>query len=210
MAEKILTAVAFQHMAFECSAPKPHVFPEVDRPEIAFAGRSNSGKSSALNAICGRKNLARTSKTPGRTQMINFFVAPGLRLADLPGYGYAKVSASKKDSWRTLIETYLSQRKALAAVVLIMDARRPLGEFDRTLLAWGQEYGLTFFGLLTKADKLGNQAQIETRRRVANAVGNGAVLLFSATRRQGVDTARDILTGFASDAGDGFDSFNAT
>ncbi len=210
MADNILTASTFQNMAFECSAPNPGVFPEPDRPEIAFAGRSNSGKSSALNAICGRKNLARTSKTPGRTQMINFFATPGLRLADLPGYGYAKVSASKKDSWRNLIETYLAQRKALSAVVLIMDSRRPLGDFDRTLLAWGQEYGLSFFGLLTKADKLGNQAQIETRRRVAGVVGSGAVLLFSATRRQGVDTAREVLAGFAAEAGDGFDEANPT
>lgn len=201
MPDNIPESASFQRMAFECSAPEPPVFPAADRPEIAFAGRSNSGKSSALNALCGRRNLARTSKTPGRTQMINFFAEPTLRLADLPGYGYAKVPANKKDAWRALIEAYLAQRETLAAVVLIMDARRPLTEFDRTLLAWGQQYGLTFYGLLTKADKLGNQAQIETRRHVADIVGADAVQLFSATNRRGVDVARDTLAAFGAASG---------
>lgn len=199
MPETLPTVASFQQMVFGCSAPKPSVFPVADRAEIAFAGRSNSGKSSALNALCGRKGLARTSKTPGRTQMINFFAAPGLRLADLPGYGYAKVPVNKKDSWRALIEAYLAERQKLAAVVLIMDARRPLGDFDQSLIAWGQANGLQFYGLLTKADKLGNQAQIETRRRVADVVGEDAVQLFSAPNHRGIDEARRALAALATD-----------
>jgi len=181
----------FTGMRFVCSAPHAGAFPEPDQPEVAFAGRSNAGKSSALNAICGRTGLARTSKTPGRTQAINFFDGPGWRFADLPGYGFARVPPAKRAAWQTLIEGYLGERPCLAGVVLIMDARRPLLTFDRQLLDWGSEYGLAFHLILTKADKLSRNQQVNTLRQVERELAGGAtVQLFSASKRQGIDTAR--------------------
>jgi GTP-binding protein len=164
-------------------------------PEIAFAGRSNVGKSSAINALAGRRALARTSKTPGRTQTINFYeLGDAARLADLPGYGYARVAKSLRDDWARLIGTYLENRPTLAGVVLIMDARHPLTPLDRQLIDWlGQRRLLV---LLSKADKLPRAEQASTLESVRSALQDGLraeVRLFSSVTRQGVDECRGLL-----------------
>jgi GTP-binding protein len=175
---------------FLLSAPHARAFPPDDRPEVAFAGRSNAGKSSALNVLCGRRKLARTSKTPGRTQALNFFVAGDGRLVDLPGYGFARVPAAVRAAWQALVENYLARRQGLRGVILLMDSRHPLTDFDRQLLDWGAARGLAFHVLLTKADKLGRGARTRTLREVQAALPEHGVQLFSATHRTGVDEAR--------------------
>lgn len=187
----------FRAMRFICSAPNARAFPPEDGPEIAFAGRSNSGKSSALNAICNRTGLARTSKTPGRTQAINFFTSDSLRFADLPGYGYARVPPAVKAAWQALIEGYLRTRSTLVGAVLIMDARRPLMDFDRQLIDWGQQVGLRFHLVLTKADKLSRNQQINTLRAVQQELPAATAQLFSAPKRQGIDEARSAIAALA-------------
>ena len=169
--------------------------------EVAFAGRSNAGKSSAINVIVNRKQFARVSKTPGRTQLVNFFrLAEGQRLVDLPGYGYAKVSDNMRRHWKSLMEQYFSSRHSLAGLFLVVDVRRGVGEFDLVMLTYAEELGIPVHLLLTKADKLkrGQAARTyeETRRAL---VGRAGVQLFSAHTRQGVDQARgrlsEMLTG---------------
>ena len=160
-------------------------------PEIAFAGRSNVGKSSAINALAGRRSLARTSKTPGRTQTINFYeLGEQARLADLPGYGYAKVSQTLRAQWAELVGIYLKDRPMLAAVVLVMDARHPLTPLDRQLLAWLESFRV--LALLSKADKLTRVEQAATIKKVGAQL-TGEVRLFSSTTRQGVDECRELL-----------------
>lgn len=187
---------------FLTSAAQAQGFPPDTCPEVAFSGRSNAGKSSALNALCGRRKLARISKTPGRTQLINFFeLAPAsgqARLVDLPGYGYARVPPKVRDKWRGLIESYLQQREQLRGVVLIMDCRRPLTEFDKQLLAWGAAGGLSFHLLLTKADKLGRSAQQASLLGVRRDVPQHSAQLFSALTRQGVDEAQKKIAEWLS------------
>ena len=182
----------FPHINFLLSAWQPHQFPADDGTEVAFAGRSNAGKSSALNAIVGRKDIARTSKTPGRTQLINFFaLAPGKRLADLPGYGYAKVPEQMKQHWRELLTRYVEARQSLAGLVIVMDSRRPLTDFDQQMLGWTQANGLPTHLLLTKADKLSRSEAMLTLRRVRAAVDESTTAqLFSAVDKTGVDEAR--------------------
>ncbi|HET7315277.1 ribosome biogenesis GTP-binding protein YihA/YsxC [Salinisphaera sp.] len=189
-----LTARDFRTLRFLLSAPKLSALPPANRPEIAFAGRSNAGKSSALNTLCEQGNLARTSKTPGRTQAINFFANERLRFADLPGYGFARVPPAIKAQWAALIEGYLAQRETLSGIVLIMDARRPLLDFDRQLIAWGGAYGLAFHLLLTKADKLSRNEQHKALRTTRAAVEGATAQLFSATKRIGVDEARTAIS----------------
>jgi len=175
------------------SAWQPHQFPADEGAEVAFAGRSNAGKSTALNAITGRRDLARTSKTPGRTQLINFFAlaTAGHRLADLPGYGYAKVPEEMKRHWRELMSRYVETRQSLVGLLLIMDARRPLTEFDWQMLEWTHAHGLDSHLVLTKADKLNRgeatQALRSVKARVAPEV---TVQLFSGPDKTGVDEAR--------------------
>lgn len=183
-----LTRVAFLKSAADAGG-----FPLPDRPEAAFAGRSNAGKSSAINAICARRKLARTSKTPGRTQLINFFDLPGARLVDLPGYGFARVPPKVRASWQTLVERYLAERAVLRGVVLIMDARRPLTDFDRQLLAWGGAADLAFHLLLTKADKLSRNDRVNTLRKTRTAAPEHSAQLFSATHGIGIREARERL-----------------
>jgi GTP-binding protein len=172
--------------------------PEDTGLEVAFAGRSNAGKSSAINAITRRKALARTSRTPGRTQQINFFALDEhRRLVDLPGYGYAKVSQSLKREWDKTLDRYLQERQALRGLILIMDCRHPLKEFDRQLLAWATASKMPVHILLTKADKLTrNKAtgvlqslrhQLEAEYPVAT------VQLFSATKGIGIEQAQEQL-----------------
>ena len=182
----------FPNVTFLLSAWQPHQFPSDHGAEVAFAGRSNAGKSSALNAIVGRKDLARTSKTPGRTQLINFFALDETRrLADLPGYGYAKVPEQMKQHWRELLSRYVEARESLAGLVIVMDSRRPLTDFDQQMLSWTQANGLRTHLLLTKADKLNRSEGTLTLRKVRAAVGETVTAqLFSAVDKTGLDEAR--------------------
>ncbi|MDR2876522.1 MAG: ribosome biogenesis GTP-binding protein YihA/YsxC [Chromatiales bacterium] len=167
--------------------------------EVAFAGRSNSGKSSSINTITGRRALARTSKTPGRTQQINFFdLGDERRLVDLPGYGYAQVSEETRRRWRPLIESYLNGRRSLAGMILTVDCRREPDDLDAILIDWCLETGVPLHLLLTKSDKLtrnvGAQALRRWRERLA-APDDGeapaaSVQLFSSLSRDGVEEAR--------------------
>jgi GTP-binding protein len=161
--------------------------------EVAFAGRSNAGKSSVINALTGRAALARISKTPGRTQQINFFVLDDQqhRLVDLPGYGYANVPVAVKRQWGRLVEGYLSARDSLRGVVLLMDARRPFTDADSRLLEWCVHAGLATHVLLNKSDKLsrgaGARVLAEAAKRLAPLGDQHRVQLFSATRKTGTD-----------------------
>jgi GTP-binding protein len=160
-------------------------------PELAFAGRSNVGKSSAINALLGRHRLARTSKTPGRTQTINFYeMGEGERLVDLPGYGYARVPKPLREEWGRLVSAYLEDRETLAAVVVVMDARHPLTDLDVQLLEWLKSARVLV--LLSKADKLSRAEQAVTLKKVSVQLSS-RVLLFSSTTRQGVDECRELL-----------------
>lgn len=163
--------------------------------EIAFAGRSNAGKSSAINAITGIKNLARTSKTPGRTQQINFFtINKKSRLVDLPGYGYASVPLQVKKQWQQLLNDYLSSRKSLCGLVLVSDIRTALTDFDREMLDWTFESRLPVYLLLTKVDKLTQSEAHKQLKAVLADLGNiitpNQVLLFSAKKGHGLQKAR--------------------
>lgn len=169
--------------------------------EAAFAGRSNAGKSSALNVITGHKGLARTSKTPGRTQLINFFtITPNARLVDLPGYGYAKVPAEVKIQWERHLNAYLEQRQSLAGLILLMDVRHPLTDYDQKMLGWCQASDLQVHILLTKADKLKRGAAQNSLLKVRRALGplhaNATVQLFSALAGTGLDEARAQLANW--------------
>jgi len=167
------------------------------RAEIAFAGRSNAGKSSALNLLTRIKRLAFTSKTPGRTQLINFFeLDPDVYLVDLPGYGYAKVPPEIKAQWEGLLSRYLQERGPLAGMVLIMDARHPLTPLDQRMLDWFTPTGKPVHILLSKADKLSNSERALTLRKVKQAVAvypSVTAQLFSSLSRLGADEAIDII-----------------
>jgi len=178
--------------------------------EVAFAGRSNAGKSSVINALTGRAALARISKTPGRTQQLNFFVLDDdqHRLVDLPGYGYANVPIAVKRRWAALVEGYLGARRSLMGVVLLMDARRPFTDADAQLVDWCAHAGLATHVLLNKADKLSRGAAARTlaqaRKRLAPLGEDNVAQLFSATRKTGIDElgARlDAWRGYAPSAG---------
>ena len=173
-------------------------FPPEAGPELAFAGRSNVGKSSALNALAGRRRLAFASKTPGRTQMINFFeLGNAGRLADLPGYGYASVPKALRASWDDLISGYLTGRRTLAGVVVLMDARRPLMANDRNFLEWLRPVGAARLILLSKADKLSRAERTKTLARTRVALDKAAltsqVELFSSKSGEGVEETRALL-----------------
>ena len=181
--------------------------------EVAFAGRSNAGKSSALNALCQRNALARVSKTPGRTQQLVFFdVTPpgtdlladptaGRYLVDLPGYGYAKVPQDLQAHWQQFLDGYFGSRQALRGLVVVMDIRHPLKEYDQQMLGYAVRRGLPAHALLTKADKLGRGAQGNTlqavRRELSAAFGDTvSVQTFSGESKQGVDEARAVVNGW--------------
>jgi GTP-binding protein len=165
--------------------------PAAGPPEIAFAGRSNVGKSSAINALLGRKRLAYTSKTPGRTQTINFFaLGESARLVDLPGYGFARVPRALRAQWEALVGAYIGSRDTLLGVVIVMDARHPLTPLDLQLLDFLR--GVRLLILLSKADKLGRAEQAAVLKEV-NGLVHADVRLFSSLTRQGVDECRDLL-----------------
>ncbi|MDC0052699.1 ribosome biogenesis GTP-binding protein YihA/YsxC [Gammaproteobacteria bacterium] len=150
-----IAPIKFQSAEFITSAPSLKQCPDDVGCEVAFAGRSNAGKSSAINTLTRNKNLARTSKTPGRTQMINFFqLGEGQRLVDLPGYGYAKVPVAMKAQWDRHMAEYLQARKSLGGLILLMDIRHPLQDYDQQMLNWAAQAGLPVHILLTKSDKL--------------------------------------------------------
>jgi len=182
----------FPAVQFLTSSWQPRQFPPDQGVEVAFAGRSNAGKSSALNAITGRKDLARTSKTPGRTQLINFFALnERQRLADLPGYGFAKVPEKMRAHWRELMERYVETRGSLGGIIIVMDSRHPLTEFDCQMLEWTGAQNVPTHLLLTKADKLSRGESASTLKKVRAAVGDAATAqLFSAVAKTGVDEAR--------------------
>ncbi|HVB28572.1 MAG TPA: ribosome biogenesis GTP-binding protein YihA/YsxC [Terriglobia bacterium] len=193
-------AADFRHTRFLKSAASLEDLPPDTGREVAFAGRSNSGKSSALNAITGVKGLARVSKTPGRTQLLNFFAVSETRyLVDLPGYGYARVPLAVQRQWGRLMEDYFSARGALAGLVLVMDARHPLTEFDSRLLAWTNPLRLPVLVLLSKADKLSRSAASAVQRQVAQRLqAQAQVQVFSAVSKSGVDDARRVITHWLS------------
>ncbi len=193
----------FRHAVFEISVAKPADLLPSAAPEIAFAGRSNAGKSSAINTLAGHTRLAFVSKTPGRTQLINFFRLPnGACLVDLPGYGYAKVPEAVRKQWRALLEHYLTRRENLIGLVLIMDARRPLTDLDVQMIHWFIPTGNPIHILLTKSDKLSRQAQTKTLREVHAAVavygGQVTVQLFSSLKKTGIEEAEGMVGAWLS------------
>lgn len=174
--------------SFKTSANSLSQLPNDSRGEIAFAGRSNAGKSSALNMITGQKTLARTSKTPGRTQLINYFeVKDGLYLVDLPGYGYAKVPLPMREHWQKILQGYFEKREPLDALIMLMDSRHPLTDLDKQMLHWCEHQQLTTHILLTKADKLSKNEASSTLQKVRKALAEEfsipiTVQLFSSTK----------------------------
>jgi len=200
----------YQQAKFLTSSPDIKANPPDSGKEIAFAGRSNAGKSSALNTLTRQKNLARVSKTPGRTQMLNFFaINDELRFVDLPGYGYAKVAEAVKIQWQKLLESYLAKRQSLTALVLVMDVRHPLTDYDRQMVNWCQHSQLPLHIILTKADKLspgiGQKILSEVRQELSVLTIPVTVQLFSSLKKKGIDelhAALDKLFGLCGDASD--------
>ena len=186
---------AYPNVRFLKSAHEPSQFCEDFGVEVAFAGRSNSGKSSAINAIVRRRDLARTSKTPGRTQLVNFFeIAPGQRLVDLPGYGYAQVPPAMREHWRKLMDGYFGSRSSLAGLFIVMDGRRPLTDTDWQMIEMAAARNCPVHVLLSKSDKLRRNEARETLRRVSAEIGDaGQAQPFSAVSGEGFDQARSAL-----------------
>ena len=200
--------VIYRGAQFDMSAAQLSQLPPDEGYEVAFAGRSNAGKSSAINRITCQKSLARTSKTPGRTQLINFFkLDDQRRLVDLPGYGYAKVAEEIKRRWQRTMEEYLASRKSLRGLILLMDVRHPLKDVDQQLLSWCWHVGMPAHILLTKADKLNRGQAQNTLLKLRREIEAGApedlvpdkqttVQLFSALKGTGLDEVYRVLDGW--------------
>lgn len=186
--------VPFQKTTFIKSVAKLIQLPADEGIEIAFAGRSNAGKSTALNVITGVKNLARVSKTPGRTQLINLFkLTETARLVDLPGYGYAKVPLEMKRDWDKLLSQYLQNRESLQGLCLVMDSRHPLKEFDIHILEWALSANLPTHILLSKSDKLNKAEKTAVLQFIKDNIDNSGLItfqLFSALKNEGIVEAR--------------------
>ncbi|WP_089605386.1 ribosome biogenesis GTP-binding protein YihA/YsxC [Acinetobacter piscicola] len=186
---------------FLMSAPKLNLCVEDTGYEVAFAGRSNAGKSSAINALTNQKQLARASKRPGRTQMINFFSLgnPDQRLVDLPGYGYAAVPEAMKIVWQKELENYLIHRKSLQGLVLLMDIRHPLQHFDVMMLEWAYSRHLFVHVLLTKSDKLNrgpaSKVLLDVQQQLQKMKLNFSIQLFSSLNKQGLEELASIMAG---------------
>ncbi len=181
--------INYNNARFLKSASELHQCPQDSGAEVAFCGRSNAGKSSAINTLTAQRKLARTSKTPGRTQLINFFeLSESRRLVDLPGYGYAKVPVALKTHWHAHLDAYLRNRTCLKGLILLMDIRHPLREFDEMLMDWSQTAEMPLHILLTKADKFKRGAQNAALFKTRAALPTGAtVQLFSSTARIGLE-----------------------
>jgi GTP-binding protein len=200
----------YHQAKFINSAPRLQDAPPDQGMEIAFAGRSNAGKSSAINTLVQQNALARVSKTPGRTQLLNFFAIDEQRkLVDLPGYGYAKVPLAIKNDWQKMMESYLKNRQALCGIVLVMDIRHPMTEFDWQMVEWCEHSKLPLHILLTKADKLKFGAAKNTLLKVQKELGNTSIVvtlqLFSALNKTGIDDIHQMLDewfGFTNDESD--------
>tara|TARA_B110000037_G_scaffold71089_1_gene85735 strand:+ start:1336 stop:1944 length:609 start_codon:yes stop_codon:yes gene_type:complete len=198
-----MRAMHYNQATFGTSAANLAACPPESLAEVAFAGRSNAGKSSAINAITNQTRLARISKTPGRTQLINFFgLAEGRFLVDLPGYGFAKVPLSVKNKWQEELEKYLRRRQVLCGLVLLSDIRHPLKEFDRMMIDWAVQGGLPLHLLLTKSDKLKRGAAQNTLLAVQKELkpfSNVTVQLFSSLKNDGVTEVRAKLDEWLGD-----------
>jgi GTP-binding protein len=192
----------YPQLKFVTSAAEAHqLAPDTGR-EVAFAGRSNSGKSSAINSLTERSGLARVSRTPGRTQLINFFeLMPGRRLVDLPGYGFAKVPEKVRARWLALMEHYFNVRESLVGLVLIVDSRRGLGAQDAAMLEWVLARDRRAHVLLSKSDKLNRRDAQRVLRETEEACSDTEVTaqLFSSHARQGIEQAREVLDGWLAD-----------
>lgn len=194
----------FRHARFEISIARPQDLPPPDGAEIAFAGRSNAGKSSAINTLVGHTRLAFVSKTPGRTQLINIFrMHNGAALVDLPGYGYAQVPENVRKQWTKLLESYLTRRESLIGLILIMDARHPLTPLDRQMLGWFAPSARPIHVLLTKVDKLTRSAAAQTLAAVKRELpawerqpGQITVQLFSSLKKAGIEEAESVVSGW--------------
>jgi len=191
----------YRRASFLTSASQASQFPELDGLEVAFAGRSNAGKSSAINTLCDQKALARVSKTPGRTQLINFFGLDEQRsLVDLPGYGYAKVPEKVRREWQKLMESYLGKREQLGGLVVIMDIRHPLKEYDLQMLDWCAEMQTPVHIVLTKADKLkkgpARSQVLMVKKEIAKAGFDVSVQMFSALKKTGLEELQAVLDGW--------------
>ena len=197
-------APVYRRAEFLSSAAKFSQCPTDEGWEVAFAGRSNAGKSSAINSLTGNRKLARTSRTPGRTQLINFFaLSERQRLVDLPGYGYAKVPQKIKDAWNRQLELYLQERQSLRGLILLMDCRHPLQPFDQQMLGWAEAAHMPVHILLTKADKLkkgpAKQSLLQVTGRLAHLGDLISVQLFSALKHQGHKELIHVLDRWLTD-----------
>lgn len=192
----------FPEACFIKSANAVSQFVDDDGAEVAVAGRSNAGKSSAINVIVNRRQFARTSKTPGRTQLVNFFSLGGQRrLVDLPGYGFAQVAASMRRHWGDLLQQYFESRKSLRGLIIVVDIRRQLTDFDWQMIEFAESVDLPVHILLTKADKLKRGQQAKTVLEVKKALaGRASVQTFSALKRDGENEARQVLDAFLATA----------
>jgi len=191
----------YRQAAFLTSASNASQFPEHEMLEVGFAGRSNAGKSSAINTLCDQKALARISKTPGRTQLINFFPFDENRcLVDLPGYGYAKVPEKMRREWQALMESYLGQRQQLRGLVIIMDIRHPLKDYDVQMLEWCEDMGTPAHVVLTKSDKLKKGAAskqlLSVKKALKDEEFDASVQMFSALKKTGMDELQAVLNGW--------------
>lgn len=191
-------SIDYRRASFLTSAPSLRQCPPDIGAEVAFAGRSNAGKSSAINALTGQRKLARTSKTPGRTQLLNFFALDeSRRLVDLPGYGFAQVPLAVKNEWQRNLDEYLSSRASLRGLVLLMDIRHPLQPFDTQMLQWAQRSAMPMHVLLTKSDKLNygaaKAALLAVRSKLPRADVETTIQLFSALNNDGLDILQQRL-----------------
>lgn len=197
------TTIHLSKATFTISAPDIRKLPEDSGIEVAFAGRSNAGKSSALNTLTNQKSLARTSKTPGRTQLINVFeIAENKRLIDLPGYGFAKVPLEMKNKWQKALGEYLEKRESLKGLVVLMDIRHPLKDLDMDLINWAVDSDLPVLALLTKSDKLSqgkSSAEVlKVKKLLAPLNGDIKVQAFSSLKRTGADQADAVICDWFS------------
>ncbi|MFK7829802.1 MAG: ribosome biogenesis GTP-binding protein YihA/YsxC [Congregibacter sp.] len=196
---------SYRSAAFLTSAARFNQCPADEGWEVAFAGRSNAGKSSAINSLTGNKKLARTSRTPGRTQLINFFSLTDMqRLVDLPGYGYAKVPQKIKDAWNRQLEAYLRERQSLRGLILLMDSRHPLQAYDQQMIGWATQASMPVHVLLTKADKLskgaGKQSLMQVKNKLAHLGELMSCQLFSSLKHQGHGELIAVLDRWLTDA----------